>query len=64
MINKEKMRSCKGKKVRILGTNGKIIEDFCYCYHQAEDEGEEPELEVGENWLIPQSQIKSIEILD
>lgn len=64
MVTTKEMKKCRGKEIKLYATNGKIFQDHCYCYHQAEDEGEEPSLEVGEHWEIPQSQIERIEILD
>lgn len=65
MVTLKEMLNCQEKKIRLYGTNGKILEDYCHAlYWERDEEDEEPELEVGEHWLIPQSQIERIEILD
>ena len=57
------MKNCEGKRIRLTFDSVSPIEEFCQCYHQAEDDDEEPMLEVG-IYLINQSEIKSIEILE
>ena len=62
MISCEEMKNCEGKIIRLIFDSVSPIEGFCQCYHQAEDD-EEPMLEV-DKYLINQSEIKSIEILE
>ena len=64
MVSTKEMKEAEGKEIRLYGVNGKIIQDHCCCYYWGEDEGEEPSLQIGKHWEIPQSQIERIEILD
>ncbi|NLY08876.1 MAG: hypothetical protein GXZ11_03100 [Tissierellia bacterium] len=64
MISIKEMRKLKGKNIRLVAKNNKVFEGICKAYHQAEDEDEEPMLEIGKHWAIKQSEIKAIEILD
>ena len=57
------MKNCAGKRIRLTFDSVSPIEEFCQCYHQAEDDDEEPMLEVG-IYLINQSEIKTLEILE
>ncbi len=63
MISVDEMKKAAGKRVKITSSNGKILEEKCICYQQPEEDDEEPMLEFS-RWLVYQSQIKSIEILD
>ena len=63
MISIKEMKECEGKRIRLTFDNVAPIEGFCQCYLQAEDEDEEPMLEVGK-YLINQSEIKTLEILE
>lgn len=64
MISEEKMREVEGKNIKLIANNNKIFEGKVYSYEQAEDEGDEPMLLIGDRWAISQSEIKSIEIMD
>lgn len=65
MISTKEMRNSEGKHVRITFKDGTVWEkEYCACYHQAEDEDEEPGLEIGEHWYVNQSEIEKLEILD
>lgn len=63
MISIEKMKKAEGKRVKIIGTNGKSFELKCLSFHYPEDEEEEPMLEF-KNYLFNQSEIESIEIMN
>ncbi|MGP1598960.1 hypothetical protein [Peptoanaerobacter stomatis] len=64
MVTTKEMKKCRGKNIKIKFTDGEIWEKrYCDSYQWDEDESEELMLELG-NFLIKQSEIESIEILD
>lgn len=64
MISEEKMREVEGKNIKLVANNDKIFEGKVYSYEQAEDDGDEPMLLIGNHWAISQAEIKSIGVID
>ena len=64
MVSTKEMKEAEGKNINIKFTDGEIWKKrHCDSYQWNEDESEELMLELG-NFLIKQSEIESIEILD
>ena len=64
MVSTKEMKEAEGKNINIKFIDGEIWEKrYCDSYQWDEDESEELMLELG-NFLIKQSEIESIEILD
>lgn len=63
MISIEEMKRCKGKRIRIFFEDAKPIEGVCLYFLYPEEDDEENMLEL-EGYLINQSEIERIEIID
>lgn len=64
MVSTKEMKEAEGKNINIKFIDGEIWKKrYCDSYQWDEDESEELMLELG-NFLIKQSEIESIEILD
>lgn len=64
MINVEEMRKAELHNIRLELMDGTVKTGHCSYYMQSEDDEEEPAIFFGEQHMIEQSEIKSIEILN
>ncbi len=63
MVSTNEMKGCKTKYINLYFVDGEVWNNvYVDWYIQAEDEGEEPMLEIG-SYLINQSEIKKIELI-
>lgn len=64
MINEELMKKSSGKHTKIILNSGEILKIYVEEYVRKEDDDEEAMIFYDKRFVIPQSEIKSIEILD